>query len=40
MDSVEETNLKHRFLTVKNKNTDLFESYYKNDSIKTFDHFR
>lgn len=37
---VEKTDLKHRFLTVKNKNLDLFNDYRNNHAIKTLDEFR
>ena len=37
---VEKTDLKHRFLTVKNKNPDLFKDYRENQTIKSLEEFR
>ena len=37
---VEKTDLKHRFLTVKNKNLDLFKDYRDNQCLKTVDELR
>jgi len=37
---VEKTDLNHRFLTVKNKNADLFSDYRISQSIKTIEEFR